>query len=49
MAKISTLFSWLVDIIDQEKGYLIDYIEREGVLKDTQRYTQNVALNVDIF
>ena len=28
---------------------LFDCIEREGDLKDTQRNTQNAALNVDLF
>ena len=38
-----------MQIIKSRKGELFDCIEREGDLKDTQRYTQNAALNVDLF
>ena len=38
-----------MEIIELSKGVLIYCIEREGDLKETERNTQNAALNVDLF
>ena len=33
----------------KKRGNYLNSMEREGYLKDTQRTTQNTALNVDLF
>ena len=48
MAKILNLFPDWWRSLNQEKGKF-ECLEREGDLKDTQRNTQNAALNVNLF
>ena len=48
LAKLQTFFPDSEILFHQEKGLSFDCIEREGDLKDTQRNTQNAALNVDL-
>ena len=49
MAKISTLFSWLGDIIELRKGVIIWQHRKEGGLEDTNSNTQNTEQNVALF
>ena len=49
LPKITTLFPDWWRSLNYEMGQLFDCIEREGDSKDTQRYTSNAALNVDLF
>ena len=49
LAEISTLYCDWVRAFKQEKGQLFELHRREGDGKDTQHYTQNAAINVDLF